>query len=115
MAIKYAQEGCAIDYTPGAVVTAGTGVVVGTMFGVATRDIAANVKGALHVEGVFTFVKTGGGGITFTQGAKVYFDAAAQKATSDAAAGANLLIGLAVAAAADADTTVLCRLQPQGV
>ena len=112
--IKYVQEGCHIDYTPSSAVAVGVGVVLGTMFGVTTKAIAANELGALAVVGGFEFVKTGGGGITFAQGAKGYFDEAAPKATSNAAAGANPLIGLATAAAVDADTTVNVRLQPQG-
>lgn len=112
MAIKFVQEGRQIDYTPAAAVAVGVGVVVGSMFGVTTKAIDAAVLGSLAIDGVFEFAKTAGGAITFTQGAKVYFVAATQLATSVATG--NTLIGLATSAAVDGDAVVKVRLQPMG-
>ena len=109
--INFVQEGARMDYTPGSAVAIGVGVIVGTAFGVTTEAIAASTLGSLAVEGVFSFVKTGGGGIAFVQGAKVYFNEGTQLAT---ATDTDMLIGLATAASVDADTSVNVRLQPQG-
>jgi len=53
----YVQDGCALDYTPGAAIAAGDVVVQGDLVGVAKRPIAANELGAIEVEGVFDFAK----------------------------------------------------------
>ena len=43
----FVQDGCAIDYTPGAAIAAGDVVVQGDLVGVAKRPIAANDLPAL--------------------------------------------------------------------
>lgn len=54
----FVQEGCSIDYTPVSAVSAGDVVLIGDNYvAVAKRDIAANAKGALDVDGVFDGVK----------------------------------------------------------
>lgn len=45
-------DGCVIDYTPVGAVTAGDGVVINGIVGVATNDIAAGALGSLSVEGI---------------------------------------------------------------
>ena len=70
----FVQDGCAIDYTPGAAVAAGNVVVQGALIGVAKRPIAANELGALSVEGVFDFPKATGGGSAVAAGVNVYWD-----------------------------------------
>lgn len=50
---SYVQDGDILDYTPAAAVAAGEVVVIGSLVGVAPRPIAANVMGALAVEGVY--------------------------------------------------------------
>ncbi len=106
----YVQDGDVIDYTPGADVAIGQVVVVGDLVAVSKREIKANELGSLAVTGVFDFAKTGGGGVTFALGAKVYWDDANNVAVATDGGGANKLIGKAVKAAADADTTVRVRL-----
>ena len=73
-------------------------------------DITANELGALAVTGVFDVAKEGGVGVTFAVGDKVYWDDGNDFAVATDGAGANKLLGKAVAAAADADTTVRVRL-----
>ena len=107
----FIQEGCAIDYTPGAAVAAGDVVVQGDLVGVATRPIAANELGALVVDGVFDFPKASGVGTAISVGSIVYWDAGAQQATTSSGAGANKELGKTVAAAGDNDTTVRVRLK----
>jgi predicted RecA/RadA family phage recombinase len=107
---EFVQEGSAIDYTPGSAVTAGDVVVQGDLVGIAKLDIAANALGALAVAGVFDVAKEGGGGVTFAVGANVYWDDTNNVAVATDGGGANKLMGKAVAAAADADTSVRVRL-----
>jgi len=107
---QFIHDGDAIDYTPGAAVSAGDVVVLEDLVGVAKRDIAANTLGALTVTGVFDVAKAGGAGVTFAAGAKVYWDDTNNVAVATDGSGANKLIGKAVAAATDAATLVRVRL-----
>jgi len=107
---QFIHDGDAIDFTPGADVAAGDVVVQSDLVGVTKRDIKAGVLGALAVTGVFDFAKEGGAGVTFATGDKVYWDDTAKFAVATDGAGANKLLGKAVADAADADTTVRARL-----
>ena len=59
---------------------------------------------------VFDIAKEGGVGVTFSIGDKVYWDDGNDFAVATDGAGANKLLGKAVLAAADADTTVRVRL-----
>ncbi len=104
----FVQEGCAVDYTPGADVAVGEVVVQGDLVGVAKQAIAANQLGALVVEGVFDFAKATGGGSGIAAGTTVYWDDTNNVAT--ATASGNKLIGKVILAAADADETVRVRL-----
>ena len=108
---KFVQEGGSIDYTPGADVLTGAVVVQAELVGVAQGPIKANQLGSLAVSGVFDFPKAIGAGSAIPAGTLTYWDAAAQNATKNAAAGANKLIGKAVKATVDADTVVRVRLQ----
>lgn len=107
---QFVQEGDAIDYTPGADMAAGAVVVLSDLVGVTKLDIKANALGALAVKGVFDVAKAGGAGVTFAIGDKVYWDDGNDFAVATDGAGANKLMGKAVLAAADADTTVRVRL-----
>jgi len=106
----YLSPGDMIDHTPSAAVSAGEVVVQGDLLGVAPMAIAASAKGAIAVEGVFSVAKTTGTGEAFTAGAKVYFDATNNVAINTDASGTHKLLGKAVAAAADAATTVTVKL-----
>lgn len=107
---EFVREGDAIDYTPGADVAVGVVVVQSDLVGIAKRDITANELGALAVAGVFDVAKEDGVGVTFAVGDKVYWDDGNDFAVATDGAGANKLLGKAVAAAADADTSVRVRL-----
>ena len=78
--------------------------------GVAKLAIPANTLGSLTVAGVFDFPKATGTGSAITAGANGYWDVAEQVAKTDAASGANKLIGKTTKAAADADASVRVRL-----
>ena len=109
-AAKYVHEGISVDYTPTADVAAGDVVVRGELVGVARLDIPANTFGALAVAGVFDFPKATGGGTAIAIGVNVYWDDAANQATTNAGAGANKLIGKCVKAAAAADALARVRM-----
>jgi len=106
----FRHQGAAIDHTPIADVAAGDVVVQGELVGVARLDIKANAIGALAVEGVFDFPKPVGVGTALATGTDVFWDAAAQQATSNAAAGANKALGRVVSDAGDNDAVVRIRL-----
>jgi len=106
----FVQEGDAIDYTPSSDVAAGDVVVQGDLIGIAKQAISANTLGALAVAGVFDVAKASGGGVTFSAGDKVYWDNTNKLAVATDAGGTNKLLGKAIAAAADADSTVRVRL-----
>ena len=106
----FRQHGASIDHTPVADVAAGDVIVQGELVGVARVPIAAGALGALAVEGVFDFPKATGGGTALTTGTDAHWDAGAQQATSDAAAGVNKKLGRVVKDAADADALVRIRL-----
>ena len=105
---NFIQNGDSLDYTPGADVAAGAVVVQNDLIGVAKRPIAANTLGSLAVSGVFDFPKSTAGGSAIAAGATVYWNAAAQQATTTSAG--NKLLGKTTKAAADADATVRVRL-----
>jgi predicted RecA/RadA family phage recombinase len=107
---RFLHNGDTIDYTPTVEVAVGDVVVLGELVGVANRNIQANTPGGLTVTGVIDFPKATGGGSGIAFGSKVYWDAAAKQATTNAASGANKLIGKTVHAAADADATACVRL-----
>ena len=106
----FVQDGKSIDYTPAGDIGAGEVVVQGELVGVSSAPIAANALGALVVAGVLDFAKATGGATAITAGAVVYWDDAANVATTNDAAGANKQIGKTILAAADADATVRARL-----
>ena len=114
MTAVYVQEGNAIDYTPGAVVTAGQVIVQGDLVGIARLDIPADGKGSLAVDGVFDVPKATG---AITTGTKVYWDEDGDPVDGTAGSGAattvdtdNKLMGKAIAAAVSADATTRVRL-----
>lgn len=99
---KFVHEGESIDYTPGADVLTGAVVVQAELVGVAQGPIKANQLGSLAVSGVFDFPKALGAGSALPAGSNAYWDAGAQNATKNAAAGANKLIGKTVKTTVDA-------------
>jgi len=107
---QFIHDGDSIDYTPTiADVAAGDVIVQGDLVGIAKRDIPRNALGALAVSGVFDLPKARGVGAAIAAGAKVYWDALSQQATTTA--DDNKYLGKAVRAAADADATVRVRLE----
>ncbi|MCX7801380.1 MAG: DUF2190 family protein [Fimbriimonadales bacterium] len=105
----FVHEGGRIDYTPTSDVAAGAVVVQGDLVGVATQPIKAGQLGSLAVEGVFDFAKATGTGTAIAVGTVLYWDDAANRATTSASG--NKLLGKCVKAAADSDPTVRVKLK----
>ena len=117
--ISFYQNGKSIDYTPAADVAAGTIVALKGLVGITKLDIPANVKGALCIEGIFAVPKKNE---AFAAGLPVWFDAngdpqggvagsgAATQIGGDSQASGDVLLGIAVIAAAAADQFVYVAL-----
>ena len=109
---SYISDGRYVPFTPTADVAAGSVIVQGELVGVAIQDLPANRPGDLCVDGYVRFPKATGGGSGFAAGTVLYWDAGAQKATSNANGGANKYLGKNPLAAADADASVGVRFHP---
>lgn len=105
----YKSAGNRIDYTPtSAAVAAGAVVVQNTLVGVANEPIAQNALGALDIDGIFAVAKATGTGTGILAGKVVYYKADPGQATE--ASTGNTRMGVTVLAAADAEDTVLVKL-----
>jgi predicted RecA/RadA family phage recombinase len=105
MKAKYIYDGQAIDYIPSEAIPAGSVVIQGSLIGITKLDISAGELGAIHTRGVFEIEKATG---AIEIGDKIYWAAGTKNVTTTATS--NTLIGVAVNAAASADTTVLVKI-----
>lgn len=107
------QKGDILDWTNGgvAVVPAGTVTVAGTFVGVVQNDIAPGELGAIAITGVWEIPV--GDGVTFTQGAPVYWNNGAGYAAAEGGEGVYYA-GRAAYAAGEGATEVYVRLEPGG-
>lgn len=98
MKARYIQRGESIDYIPQTDTEAGAVVFLGKLAGIIKLDIPAGELGAVATVGVFNVVKASG---AIAQGAAIYWDADAGKATTTPNA---KYLGVAIeAAASDAE------------
>ena len=109
-ATRYQSDGNTIDYTPGSAVTAGDVVVLGSIVGIATQDIAASVKGSLSLDGVFFVPKITG---VNAVGTLIYWDptgdpvgGTAGSGAATSTAGSLKQMGYVAVASLSADTHV---------
>jgi len=110
MLTTFLQEGCSLDFVPAVDVAAGDVVVVGELVGVIQRDIKAGELGSIAVEGVYDMPKSIAVGSAIPNGSRLFWDAAAKLATTNAAAGVNKALGKSIWPTVDADTKVRVRL-----
>lgn len=90
-------------------VTAGDGVLVGLLFGVAKANAATGAPVVVAVEGVWNLTAEGAGsGQALAVGAAVYWDNTNKRCTATSAG--NTKIGVATAAKVTTDTVVTVRL-----
>jgi predicted RecA/RadA family phage recombinase len=103
---NFIQPGEVITLTAPYAVVSGAGLLVGSIFGVATGVAAISASVEAAVTGVFDLAKATGA--AWTQGARIYWDDTAKNCTTTAST--NKLIGVAVLAAASGDTVGRVRL-----
>lgn len=99
---NFIQEGDRLQYTAGADITSGSGVLVGVRLGVAATDIANGAVGILAMCGVFELPKLSTDVVA--QGALLYWDNTNKRLTVTATS--NTLAGYAFAAAGNGVATV---------
>lgn len=106
----FVSPGKVIPYVaPSGGISAGAGVVIGSLFGVAAISAVEGATCEVCLEGVFTLPKASG---AITQGAKVYWDSTPGEITTTAAS--NKFAGYAWAAELSAATTVKVLLAARG-
>lgn len=103
---NFIQPGNSIDFTAGADLVSGQGLLIGSLFGVVTGAVANGEKGALLIEGVVELPKNTA--TAFAVGAPVEWDDTAKELV--AAAAGDIDVGYAVEAKLAADTTLKIKL-----
>jgi len=106
MAKNFIQPGDTITIPAPAAVASGFPVIAGDIKGIAQGDAASGGAVDVTCSGVWELPKVGAN--NFTLGAKVYWDAGDELATTTATD--NTLMGVAVAAAGASTATVQVRL-----
>lgn len=106
MATNYVQAGVNLTVPAPADVTSGSGVLVGSIFGIAAGDALSGADMDLVTEGVFDMPKVSA--LAISIGDQIYWDDTA-KLVNKTASG-NTLIGVAVTAAANPSGAVNVRL-----
>lgn len=110
MSTNQVQKGEVIEVTAPYALTGNDGCLVGAgLFGVAVTDAAIATQVSLCVTGVFDLAKQAA--LAINAGDFIYWDDAARECDTT---NTNLLVGVAIAAAAGADTTVRVRLYGAG-
>lgn len=106
MKAEYYQLGETLNYTnpTDEFVSAGTFIVFGSICGVAATDLAPEQLGTLATKGVWQMQKDAA---AITGGAKVYYDEENDVITATAG---DIFVGIAIADADAAETTVYVRL-----
>lgn len=105
---NFVQPGENITITATAAASSGDGVLVGSLFGIASTDAAIGDSLTLATRGVYSMPKPSTD--VLAVGDPVYWDDAAGLVTTDAASGANPQVGLAVTAAGNPSSAVNVRL-----
>lgn len=103
---NFVQVGRQVPVIALASVSAGQGVLIGSLFGVAVHDAASGDPLELALEGVYRMAKATGA--AWTVGARLYWDDTAKNVTTTAST--NKLIGVALEAADSAATSGVLRL-----
>lgn len=93
---NFVQPGVTIPVIAPYALSSGQGCLVGSLFGVASTNALISTEVEIQTEGVFDLTKVGSQ--AWNVGDRIYWDNTARAATTAAAAGANKLIGVAIAA-----------------
>ena len=105
---NFVQEGKSLPLIAPYAVSSGGGAIVGSIFGVASTDLASGEDGAFQLEGVYSLTKSTAASSGGSQGAKAYFITSTKLVT--AVSTSNTLIGVFTATCADGDATANVRL-----
>jgi predicted RecA/RadA family phage recombinase len=103
---NYVQEGDVLTVTAPYAVASGAGVLVGSLFGVASATAASGAEVEIKTTGVFDLPKATGA--AWTVGQRLYWDDAAKNLTGTAST--NKLVAVALSASASGDTVGRARL-----
>ncbi len=103
---NYVEKGRTLTLLAPYAVTSGQGALVGSLFGVASTDVASGAPGEFETDGVFDLTALGTD--TPAAGAKIYWDDTNRRCTTTA--GGNSLIGAVTAAKASGVTLARVRL-----
>lgn len=104
----FVQPGDSITVTAAAAASSGDGVLVGSLFGIASGDAGIGDNLVLTTRGVFDMPKPSTD--VLAVGDPVYWDDTAGLATADDDTGSNPRIGLAVTVAGNPSASVHVRL-----
>lgn len=103
---NFIQTGDTLTLTAPYARLSGQGMLVGSIFGVATADVASGADVEARLAGVVDLAKVSAQ--AWTQGALIYWDDTAKNCTTTSST--NKLIGVAAAAAANPSATGRVRL-----
>ena len=103
---NYVMEGDVLTLTAPEALTSGRGVLVGSIFGIATNAAASGDQVEVQTEGVFDVTKTAAQ--AWTQGQAIYWDNTAKSFTTTV--GSNTKVGVATDAAPSAAVIGRVRL-----
>lgn len=100
---NFVNTGSRFPFVAGSAISAGAGVAVGPLVGVAISDVANGATGWLQIEGVVTLAKPTNQ--AFTNGALLYWDDGNDRVTTTEGTDSKPVAGYAYGAAAEAATT----------
>ncbi|MEM7667226.1 MAG: DUF2190 family protein [Pseudomonadota bacterium] len=103
---NYVQMGSHLTVPAPADISSGDGIVVGSIFGIASIDALTGENVSIATEGVYSMPKVGAD--AFDVGETVYFDEAAGLMTETSTG--NIAVGVAVEVAATSSAAVNVRL-----
>lgn len=103
---NYKQQGHTLTLTAPYLRTSGEGALIGSIFGIATGDVASGAAGEFQTVGVFELAKTSAQ--AWTEGQKIYWDDTNKRCDNDGTVGQ--LIGAATAAADNPSSTGYVKL-----
>ena len=106
----YIQPGHAVTLAAPYAVVSGDGLLVGSLFGIATHDAASGADVETQLTGIVDMAKAASQ--AWTVGAKIYWDNTAKLATTTATS--NTLIGVAVLAVGNTAGETIGRVRLNG-
>lgn len=108
---NFVQRGDVLTFIAPYALASGDGVLVGSLFGIATSSAANGAEAEVKTEGVFDIAALGTD--VAAQGAKAYWDNGNRRITTTAAG--NSLVGAFTLAKANGDATARVRLNATSV